>query len=135
LVRRLIDEVFNGGKHHLVDELYSPDLIAHDPGYPETMRGFEGLKQLLAMYRETFPDLHYTVEDLLSEGDRVAFRWSVTGTDRGGLMGNKPTGKRVHVTGISILQIADNRIQTVWQQFDNLGFLKQLGIDPKPISA
>jgi steroid delta-isomerase-like uncharacterized protein len=135
LVRRLVEEVFNQGRHDLVDEFYAPDLVAHDPAYPAELLGVGGLKQLLHMYRIAFPDQRYTIDDIFSDGDRVAFRWNVTGTDRGGLMGRAPTGKRVSATGISILQIVDNRVQKVWQQFDNLGFLKQLGLGPGLITV
>ena len=70
--RRVAEEIFNGGKLDLADELYSPDYVLHDPSLPEDLHGPEGLKQATSTYRTAFPDLKATLDDIFAEGDRVA---------------------------------------------------------------
>jgi len=127
--RRLIEEVWNKGDLDVVDELIASDYVFHDPAAPE-VRGPEGLKQLVSMYRTAYPDLHFTIEDQIAEGDKVANRWTATGTHQGELMGIPATGEQVTTTGISITRYEAGKAVAEWANWDTLGMLQQLGVIP-----
>ncbi len=93
--------IFSQGQLALIEQIASPDHTLHHPAGP-TIQGQEGLRQFVTMYRAAFPDLRFTIEDQLVEGDKIATRWTARGTHRGALQGIPPTGKAVNVTGITI---------------------------------
>lgn len=127
IVRRLYGELINAGELSRGEELVAADFIDH-PGIPGLPAGRAGLLQFVSLARTAFPDLHVAVEDLLAEGDRVAARVTVSGTQRGVFMGTiPPTGKRVTWTGIDILRIAGGKIAERWNERDLLGLMEQLG--------
>jgi len=105
--------------------------VSHGLGM-EVPPGTAGIKQFISIYRTAYPDTHFTVEDQVAEGDKVATRWTATGTHRGELMGIAPTGKRVTVTGIAITRVTNGKIVETWNNFDALGQLQQLGVIPVP---
>ena len=105
LVRRIFEEVWNQGKLDVVNEVCPPNVVAHLVGNPD-IRGIEGYKQFVTTFRTAFPDLHYTIEAQIAEGDKVVTRWISTGTHKGELMGIPPTDKQATVMGISIDRIA-----------------------------
>ena len=127
---RWYEEVFNAGNLALIDELFAPDFIDHDPSNP--LPGLEGVRQLVSMYRGAFPDLRLTIEDEITEGDRVVTRFTGHGTHKGSLMGIPPTGKRVTITAIDILRFENGRIAEHWGNQDLLGMMRQLGVIPTP---
>ena len=131
LVRRFYEEVFNQKHTAAIGELFDPDMVDHalPPGLPS---GIEGAKHTYSMYLAAFPDLHFTVEDIIAEGDKVVARLTAQGTQQGALMGIPPTGKPVAITGIDILRIAGGKIVEIWANFDLLGMLQQLGVVPAP---
>jgi steroid delta-isomerase-like uncharacterized protein len=125
IVRRFSDELWGRGDFAVADEVLSPDLIEHNP-LPGQGPGRDGHKQVVALFRSAFPDLHVLTEDLIEEGDRVALRWKAEGTHRGDLMGLPPTGKRVVLSGIEILRIARGRIVERWAEDNGQLVLAQL---------
>ena len=131
LLLRFDAEVWNAGDVSVMDELFAPDYVNHDPslGQPPDR---EGHKRVIAMVREALPDLRETVDDLVAEDDRVVFRWTVTATHERDFMGTPATGKRIEFSGIEIYRIADGRIAERWGVFDRLGMLRQLGVIRKP---
>jgi steroid delta-isomerase-like uncharacterized protein len=131
LVQRFVEEAFNRGNLDVVDELYAPSFISHEPAGPAE-RGPEYVKQFASMYRTAFPDIHTTVEYVISEGDKVAYRWTAEGTHGGELMGIAPTGNPVVITGITVGRIADGKIVEEWNNFDQLRMMRQLGVIPAP---
>lgn len=134
-VRRTFEQVWNEGNLSAADELVHPDSVQHDPSMPEEGRGPEGLKHVVSMYRQAFPDLRLVIDDLFSADDKVVSHWHSEGTHRGELRGLAPTGRRVSVTGMSINRFADGKVAEAWTQWDNLGLLQQLGAAPAPGSA
>ena len=90
LARRVLEEMFNAGNLDVADELLAPDYVDHDPTLPEDVHGPEGFKEYVATYRSAFPDLHIQIEDQIAEGDRVATRWTGTGTHNGELRASPP---------------------------------------------
>ena len=132
LVRRGIDEVWNGGNRTAVDELVSADFVVHASRPGNEIHGREGVAAYFASLRTAFPDLQFTVEDSIAEDDRVVTRWSARGTHRGEFQGIAPTDKPVTVNGIDIDRIAGDQVIECWMQLDELGLLQQLGVIRTP---
>jgi steroid delta-isomerase-like uncharacterized protein len=131
LSRRSFEEIWNQGNLAAIDALYATDQVSHGLGM-DVPPGAAGLKQFVTLYRTAYPDTHFTIEDQIAEGDKVATRWTATGTHQGEFMGIAPTSKRVTVTGIAINRIAGGKIVETWNNFDALGQLQQLGVIPAP---
>jgi steroid delta-isomerase-like uncharacterized protein len=128
--RRADEELFNRGNLNVANELFAPNFVYHDPTSGEDWHGSESVKRYAAMLRAAFPDLHQTIEEQIAEGDKVAYRWTASGTHQGELMGIAPTGNRVMFTGISIARLADGKIEEIWENYDALGMMQQLGVIP-----
>ncbi len=131
LVLRYVEEVLNKKNLSLIDELFAPTFIDHDASMPEA-KGPAGIKRVAAMVHASFPDLQFTVEDMVAEGDKVVYRYTVRGTHLGDFMGIAPTGKQTAVTGIHIYRIANGKLQEEWENWDMLGLMRQLGVLPQP---
>jgi steroid delta-isomerase-like uncharacterized protein len=131
LIRRYVEEVWNKGNLSVIGEILATKFIRHDPADPEPVSSSEGLKQVVTMYRTAFPDVHFTIDDQIAEGDKVATRWRGSGTHKGSLRGIAPTGKESTVTGIVISRIVGGKIVEEWGNWDTLGMLQQLGVVPK----
>ncbi len=133
--RRFFEEVFNRGNLAVVDEVKSSNYVFHDPGLPEPIRGPEGFKQYIMLFRNAFPDLHSTIEDLIAEGEKVTVRFTYTGTQQGDLLGIPSTGKQVTVTAILIGRFVNDKFAEGWINYDALGMMQQLGVVPAPGQA
>jgi steroid delta-isomerase-like uncharacterized protein len=132
LVRRHFEEVLNQGNLAVFDELYAPDFIFHEPAFPQ-VHTREDAKRWLTHTLNTFPDFHATVDDMIAEGDQVAGRFTVRGTDTRDTVVPRPhsaTGKQFIVTGIAIARIANGQFVEMWHQVDHLGWRQQLGLIP-----
>ena len=117
LVRCYFEEVLSKGNVDAVDEFMAPNYVDHSipSGLPP---GTEGLKQTISTYRTAFPDLKATLDDIFAEGDRVAYRWSVSGTHLGEWLGIPPTGNHVTATGITHFRIAGGKVVEAWTSTD-----------------
>lgn len=135
LVRRQFEAIWDGGNLAVIDELYAPNYVNHDPANPEQAGGPGGFKQRVSLYRTAFPDLHLTIEDQVAEGDKVVTRWTASGTHKGDLMGTPPTGKSASVTGMLISRIEGGKFVEEWVNWDTLGLLQQVGAIPAPGQA
>ena len=136
LARRFMDEVYNKGNLDFIDEVVAPNWVEHNPNTPEGMSGrVEDSKRFVEMYRNAFPDLHITVEDLIAEGDKVVMRWTARGTHQGELMGVPPSGNRVEVTGINIERLEGGKFVESWSNYDFLGLMQQIGAVPSAEQA
>jgi predicted ester cyclase len=94
LVRRAYEDIRSQGDLDLADEIFARDYRGHDPtAEPPEVYGPEGFKQQTAAYRSVFPDLRFTIDSMVAEGDEVIVRWTAMGTHRGSLAGERPTGK------------------------------------------
>jgi len=129
IARRDFEQVWNKGNLDTVDEIFAADGVGHMPGSPD-IHSLEGTKQYVTMYRNAFPDIHFTIEDEIAQGDKVVIRWTCRGTHQGELMGISPTGKQCTVTGITINRFSGGKIQESWNSWDALGMLQQLGVVP-----
>lgn len=114
-----------------MDELFATNFVHHNPP-PGVAPDLEGYKQTVTMFRDPFPDIQYTLEDMIAEEDKVATRWTGRGTHKGEFMGVAPTGKQVTITGIQITRHVGGKIVEIWDEMDNLGMMQQLGVIPPP---
>ena len=130
ITRRFIEEIWAKGDLGLVNEIVATTYVRNDPAGPEPAFGHEGLKETVTMYRTAFPDLNFTIEDQVAEGDRVMTRWTGGGTHQGDLGEIAPTGKKTEVTGIHIARIVGGKIEEEWNNWDTIGLMQQLGVIP-----
>jgi steroid delta-isomerase-like uncharacterized protein len=130
LVRRAYDELANEGNLAVADETFAPNFVRHDLAAAQDVVGPEGVKQFIAAFRGAFPDLRFTIEDMVAEGDKVAVRSTFRGTHKGQYQGIAPTGKQVTFAGINIYRAAGGRVTEAWALADGLGLMQQLGVIP-----
>lgn len=129
IARRFFEEAFSEGKLELLDELLAADYVDHNAPLG-TPPGVEGIRYLLTTFRTAFPDVRFTVQDQISEGDKVVTRYIFQGTHQGMLFGIPPTGQAVAFPGISIYRMQDGKMQEAWVNYDALGMMQQLGVVP-----
>ena len=133
LVQQML-ELLMRGDLHTGDHVLAPNWVNHDPSLPP-LHGYEGFKQLSMIFRSALPDGHIEIEDLLAEGDKVATRFRLRGTNTGSFQGMPPTGKAVDITATGIFRVVDGRVADNWVNFDALGLMQQLGVVPAPGQA
>lgn len=129
LLGRFVEEVVNTGDVDLVRRFVSEDFVDHDPP-PGASPDVSGFRKAFAGVRVAFPDFHATVEDLVAEEDKVAYRWTFRGTHLGALGGVPPTGKAAAWAVIGVMRFANGKMVERWQQLDTAGLLRQLGVSP-----
>jgi steroid delta-isomerase-like uncharacterized protein len=129
-VRRMIDQVWNERRIDLIEEFFTEDIIHHVVGSPSSS-GLEELKETTAMSLNAFPNLRLTFEDEIAQGDKVAARWTMTGTQKGELFGIPATGKRLTQSGVTFYRLSNAKIAELWFLADNLGMMQQLGVIPQ----
>ena len=127
-VRRLVEMVWNGHDLDLADEIFPPDFD-NGPGNPS---GPAFVKEWHRSTRDSVPDLRYAVDEILADGNRVALRWTATGTQHGQFGPVPPTGKAVTYTGVHFLTVKDGRITALWSINDTFGKILQLGVELAP---
>lgn len=134
-VRRFFEEVLNQGKVALLDELFAPTFLYHDPALPD-VRTLEDYKRYITHTLSAFPDAHYTLEEVIAEGEMVVTRWTMRGTNTGDFvlptMRIPATGKQFTLTGMSISRNVEGKTVELWDEQDNLGMFQQLGLIPVP---
>ncbi|MBH8556133.1 ester cyclase [Nostocaceae cyanobacterium CENA357] len=126
VIRNWYEKAWNERNIALADELIDANFVAHD--YPGQPTGVAAAKNLVNQYLTAFPDIHFTIEDIIAEEDKVMARWTARGTHKGDLMGAAPTNKQMIVKGVTISRIANGKIVEFWDNFDQLGMLKQLDL-------
>lgn len=125
--QRIWIEALNRGDVSAADSVFAPDCVVHITGVAEPLRGVGPWKELMSGFLRAFPDLHFTIEDQMVQGDRVAFRWHATGTHTGPLGAAPPTGKPVKLDGLILDRVADGKVRERWEQWDQSLMLQQLG--------
>ncbi|HLZ57017.1 MAG TPA: ester cyclase [Ktedonosporobacter sp.] len=129
LVRRWFTAL-NAAESQAIDDLFFPNFTYHLPGGQSQLEGSGPFKGFIVGFHSAFPDLYYTIEDLVAEGDRVMARWVARGTNTGSSMGLPATNKPVTITGVNIYHVAGSRFVEQWTEFDHLGMLQQMGVLP-----
>ena len=127
LLRRAWDEVYGKGRLDVIEELVLDDVIAHEPD--GDVRGVEEYKRYLATYFAAFPDTSVTIEDVIAEGDKVVSRYTVRGTHKGTTDEyGPPTGKQIVIEGITLYHFKGGKLVEMWDRYDNLAVMQQLGL-------
>jgi steroid delta-isomerase-like uncharacterized protein len=130
LIRRWVEEGWNKGNRAVMDEVYLPNVVQHDANSSLPVNSSEALKMYVNGYRAAFPDLTFTIDDLIGEGDKVQWRFTSQGTHTGALGPLPATGKHGTVTGMVLFRFAGGQVAEVWVNLDLLGLLQQLGAIP-----
>lgn len=126
LVRKLFDEVFNGGRLELLDELIAVGYAENNPA-PGQGPGAAGVRGKIEALRTGFPDVRFVLDELVGEGAIVAARYHWQGTHTGPFLGMPGTGKKVVVAGMDFYRFAEGRLAEHWETVDEFGLLAQLG--------
>ena len=129
IAQRLYDEVWNAQRYEAASDLFDPDF--QNDAVPG-IRGGAAKLAAIRGYHASCPDLHISIDDLVIGDDRIAARWTLTGTDTGGLKGRPATGRSVRAWGVEHLALRDGKIVSDWVGVDWLGILIQLGVIPNP---
>lgn len=131
IVRRFIEETINRRQIDSAAQFAWEDVVEQVP-FPGQGPGLEGLKDVLRGMRVAFPDLYFSVEEQIAEGDKVVTRFEWTGTHRGEFLGVAATGRSVKVWGMVIDRLQSGRIKDTRIIMDMLGLMMQLGVFPPP---
>ena len=127
IVRRLYEEYLNRDRVELLPSLATDDVVLHSATEEHGIAAYAAMTERI---RTAFPDMRFTIEDLLACDDRVVVRWTMDATHGGPLAGIPATGKRVKQRANVICRMEKGKIAEVWAQMDQVGMLRQLGIDP-----
>ncbi len=134
IVRQFIEELWNDRNLDIADAIFAPDCVTHQlrSGADPTAapRGPELLKKHVAEWLAAFPDLRFTIEQMIAEADQVASRTVMQGTHTGPWHGVAPTGRRVSIRMTTVHRIENGKIAEDWVLVESLGFFQQLGLVP-----
>lgn len=134
LIKRFVEELWNGRRLDVADEIFSTDCVTHQlrSGAPmdAVPRGSEEIKVHVADWIASFPNLRFSIEQILNEGDRVVTQLLMEGTHQGPWMGIPATGKTMQIRMFTIHRVAQGKIVEDWVLVESLGFFQQLGVVP-----
>ncbi|WP_216848974.1 ester cyclase [Pedobacter sp. L105] len=120
----------NTADKKLGKEIISPKALFYVPSNPIPMRGLEGYLHIIGMMRSGFPDIQWTLEDMIIENEKVAARFTMRGTHQGTFLGVPATGKSIEARAINIYYLSENQIIEEYGQPDLLGLMYQIGAIP-----
>lgn len=130
LAKRFFEDMIGKADWSVADEILSPDVVMHHPSSPAPVAGKGAVTGFLGAFRAGFPDMNMKVENAFGDGEQIAVRWQMSGTQTAELFGIPASGKSVTVKGISILRVANGVIVEDWVAEDSLGLMVQLGLVP-----
>ena len=128
IVRRLYEEVWNKRRLELVNEIVSPSHALHIHNAADSSIGPEAYKGQVTLFLKGFPDLSFSIEDVVAEQEKVVVSWNISGTHEGEFMGIPATHKKVSVDGITIHHIVNGKIMDSYVSWDALGMMQQFGV-------
>ena len=128
--QQLYDEVINGRRLDLIDELLSDDFVEHEELPPGMPGGKEAPRAMFTMMRGAFPDFRFDVKEILQDGNKVVVRARATGTHEGEFMGMAPTGNTFEMGLIDIMEFEDGKMAAHWGLMDMAALMRQLGGPP-----
>jgi|SRR5947209_13962996 len=134
LARRFFEDLCNGRRLEVADEILAPGHRYHDPQSPDTGSGPDAMKQTVALYQDTLAG-QWEVHEIVGCGDRVTARWTGHGRHVKEIMGLAPTGREIKVDALTLFRIEDGKIAENWTCWDTLGMLQQLGAVPVGATA
>lgn len=127
---RFVDFI-NTADPKLADELVSPDAIFHIPGRPDPLKGPSGYLNVIAMMRSGFPDIQWSLDEMVVEPNKVAARYTMRGTHEGAFAGIAPTGRKISVQALNIYELCNGQIIREIGQPDMMALMQQIGGAPK----
>ncbi|HEY9622852.1 MAG TPA: ester cyclase [Crinalium sp.] len=127
LIYRYYEEVWNQRNLAVLDEIIDLHHVRYETGTVRELVGPDGVKQFIQVFIAAFPDLHFSLEDVVAEGDRVAARWVFQGTHDGYLRDIPPSGHSVMIPGISFARVANNKFVEYWTSWDAFLLLNEIG--------
>lgn len=129
IIRKFTDEILNQGRFEVADEIVAENFVELDP-LPGQQQGRQGLVDVLKMMRTAFPDMHWTIEESIVEGEKVVSRFNWTGTQQGEFLGIPPSGRAVRVKGVVIDRVVNGWMTDSRILMDTFGMMQQLGVIP-----
>lgn len=130
LAHRCINEIWNEGQLHVIDEIYSPNLFRHDHISMAGGYDLKSFKQRVVALRDALPDVQFVIQATVATDDYVVLRGVFRGTQQGTLMGIFPTQRHVSVAWMTFSRYVDGKIVEEWVNWDTLGMLRQMGVFP-----
>ncbi len=118
----------NSGNISIADDIFHPDCVIHINGNPQRDLSVVDLKQMLKGLLVAFPDLHFTICDQFTSGEKVSIRWTSVGTNTGPFGEMKATGKVVKTEGLIIDHVVNERVTKRWEIWDQMAMMQQLGL-------
>jgi steroid delta-isomerase-like uncharacterized protein len=125
IIRRYFDEWANHANVATADQLIASDLVLVNP--PSVVHSLEEYKKGMATFHAAFPDLQFSIDDLIASSDKVVVRWTLRGTHEGEFQGHPATGRKIAITGTSTFRLEAGKIRQIWVNMDRLGMMGQLG--------
>ena len=134
LIKRFVEELWNERRLDVADAIFAKDCVTHQlrSGVPADAvpRGPQAIKEHVAGWIASFPDLHFSVEQMVSEGDRVVMQLLMEGTHQGSWLGIPASGKSLQVRMFTIHRVVQGKIVEDWVLVESLGVFQQLGVVP-----
>lgn len=134
LINRFVEELWNERRLDVAGAIFASDCVTHQlwSGVPSDAvpRGPEAIKEHVTSWIASFPDLHFSIEQMLSEGDRVVMQLLVEGTHQGAWLGIPASGKKMQIRMFTVHRVVQGKIVEDWVLVESLGVFQQLGIVP-----
>jgi steroid delta-isomerase-like uncharacterized protein len=134
VINRFVEELWNERRLDVADAIFAEDCVTHQlrSGVPvDTVpRGPQAIKEHVAGWIASFPDLHFNIEQMLSEGDRVVMQLLMEGTHQGAWLGIPASGKKIQLRTFTIHRVVQGKIVEDWVLVESLGFFQQIGVVP-----
>lgn len=127
IVRRIVEEIWNGGDMSSAGELIGPGYRQHSSQLPP-FEGVEALAELVSAFRTGFPDARFSIDQEVAEGDAVVHQWTLRGTQLGEWNGIPATGRAIEVRGTAISRLQDGKVVEHTADWDAMGMMQQLGV-------
>jgi len=127
LIRRFYEQVWDQGNVRVAHEIFHEDYVRHDLRPSAAPPGPAGQARVAEDFRRAFPDLRFSVDLILAEGDLVAARWTATGTNLGTWGQVQPTGRFVEFSGVNFFRFRGGKVAELWNHRDDLGLASQVG--------
>jgi predicted ester cyclase len=118
----------NSGNVSVADQAFQPDCVIHINGNPQRDLSLENFKQMAAGLLVAFPDLHFTINDQFTAGEKVSTRWTAKGTNTGPFGEMQATGKKVEIEGLIIDHVVNGKVAKRWEIWDQMAMMQQLGL-------
>ncbi len=125
-LHRYWHEFMNNHNVACADQVFADDFVLHDPLSPEPILGRQVFAEMFSELLRAFPDIHYTSEEQISDGDKVVIRWTMHATHQGNFLGIGPTGKAISMSGVDMLHFSSGRIQALRVEANLLGLVHKL---------